>query len=472
MTQSNIDIAKLCETVELSAQSGVPYISGTFPLGPNESVVFYRSPDGTNGHVDFANATKEDLKALATACQPATFGFGDADVLDETYRKAGKMDSANFAAQVSPSNHGILDFVHQDLFNADDCPDIRLQMYKLNIYGPGSFFKAHVDTPRGADMFGSLVIVLPTPHEGGSLIFRHAGQEWVIDTAKAVSSASQSSQTTSPHAAFAAFYSDVEHEVTPVISGYRVTLTYLLYFARTPISKHIQPRSSAQQDVQDSLSALLDVADFLPAGGHLGFKLVHKYSLTSKGEPDLDILQSSLKGPDARLLSACQMLGLISFLRLFYRVDEDEKQKYISKKPINAGGDYGDDFSAKELMEETNAKRVKDYDLVTGINFKDSSKYTVANTNINEGGDSEEEEGDNASDDEDSDDSYTRSAPKNLPKFPIFWINPDNEALTRAGSQYTYYAGNDASIGHLYGEIALVIRIGPHGNRRTAKATE
>ena len=38
----------------------------------------------------------EALNQLERACEPATFGRNDEDVLDETYRKAGKMDSDNF----------------------------------------------------------------------------------------------------------------------------------------------------------------------------------------------------------------------------------------------------------------------------------------------------------------------------------------------------------------------------------------
>jgi hypothetical protein len=30
------------------------------------------------------------------------------------------------------------------------------ELYKLNIYGPDGFFRSHVDTPRGPNMFGSL----------------------------------------------------------------------------------------------------------------------------------------------------------------------------------------------------------------------------------------------------------------------------------------------------------------------------
>ena len=43
---------------------------------------------------------------------------------------------------------------------------------KLNVYAPGDFFKEHVDTPRSTDMFGTLLINLPTKHEGGQLIVR------------------------------------------------------------------------------------------------------------------------------------------------------------------------------------------------------------------------------------------------------------------------------------------------------------
>lgn len=36
-----------------------------------------------------------------------------------------------------------------------------------------SFFKPHKDASRGEMMFGSLVIVLPTPQKGGGFVLRH-----------------------------------------------------------------------------------------------------------------------------------------------------------------------------------------------------------------------------------------------------------------------------------------------------------
>jgi hypothetical protein len=40
---------------------------------------------------------RPNSKHLSDACQPATFGVNKEDVLDESYRKAGKMDVTDFA---------------------------------------------------------------------------------------------------------------------------------------------------------------------------------------------------------------------------------------------------------------------------------------------------------------------------------------------------------------------------------------
>jgi len=84
-------------------------------------------------------------------------------------------------------------------------------------------------------MFGSLVIVFPTPHEGGGLLLRHRGHEWIFDSGKELTDAALAERQ--PSIAYVAFFSDIEHEVAPVISGYRVTLTFNLYIdASGPVS--------------------------------------------------------------------------------------------------------------------------------------------------------------------------------------------------------------------------------------------
>jgi hypothetical protein len=59
-------------------------------------------------------------------------------------------------------------------------------------------------------MFGSLVVALPTKHEGGTFPLRHHGREWVFNSADLVSPKNPKS----PRAAFVAFSGDIDHEVT------------------------------------------------------------------------------------------------------------------------------------------------------------------------------------------------------------------------------------------------------------------
>jgi hypothetical protein len=66
----------------------------------------------------------------------ATFGIYDQNVLDETYRKAGKMDKEHFASKLEDEVPKILDAVRPVLFTGgEEKTNIRAELYKLNIYG-------------------------------------------------------------------------------------------------------------------------------------------------------------------------------------------------------------------------------------------------------------------------------------------------------------------------------------------------
>jgi hypothetical protein len=92
--------------------------------------------------VKLGSIIQDQAEDLSSACQPATFGLNNQDVLDETYRKAGKLDAGKFAWLFNPSDHG--DFASKlasGLFpwNSLD-KGIRFELYKLNVYGSGIFY--------------------------------------------------------------------------------------------------------------------------------------------------------------------------------------------------------------------------------------------------------------------------------------------------------------------------------------------
>ncbi|KAI1787729.1 hypothetical protein LXA43DRAFT_1163312 [Ganoderma leucocontextum] len=252
-----------------------PYCFGILEVPPDNFKLYYGRDEAR--FIDLQEASKSNdhgaLETLAQACEPAPFGRGEETVLDGTYRKAGKLDVKDFMTGLDLEKTGLLDTVRLGLPSGrDEGRTVHAELYKLNVYGEGAFFKPHKDTPRGQDMFGSLVVIFPTPHEGGTLVFRHENIEHPFDAADMLSRRPD-------YVAYAAFFSDVEHEVAPVTSGHRVTLTYNLYYGAAehpavPAGGHLalRPFHASTPSIQILLGSLLEAPTFLPQGGTLGFR--------------------------------------------------------------------------------------------------------------------------------------------------------------------------------------------------------
>ena len=184
---------------------------------------------------------------------------------------------------------------------------IRAELYKLNVYsGPSGMFKAHVDTPRSETQIGSLVVALPCMFRGGDLVVRHAGEE--------VRHEWSTSAHDQPKIQWAAFYSDCEHEVLPVTTGHRITLTYNLHLAYG--SGLLAGRQlSLKSDSLPLAGKMLDVVeapDFMPEGGYLGACLNHSYPHTHNRLHRF--VPQMLKGSDWALYEAVKAAGLTCVL--------------------------------------------------------------------------------------------------------------------------------------------------------------
>lgn len=143
-------------------------------------------------------------------------------------------------------------------------------------------------------------MILPAPHEGGSLLLRHDGAEWTFDSDQAVSKHS----TDNPLFVYAAFFSDVEHEVATVSSGYRVTITYNLYFddeKNDAEARTVKTFPPIESSLSTSSKKLLEDTTFLPNRGYIGFGLYHEYPTETQPARTMTLnhLKKSLKGSDA-----------------------------------------------------------------------------------------------------------------------------------------------------------------------------
>lgn len=110
-----------------------------------------------------------------------------------------------------------------------------------------------------------------------------------------------------------AFYSDCEHEVLPVTTGHRVTLTYQLY-----VSEHIGGLIQPQLQLPDSKSYpmyrcikdMLASSTFMKNSGVLGFFCAYQYPETFEGTEYYKRYPRTLKGIDAVIFAVFRALGL------------------------------------------------------------------------------------------------------------------------------------------------------------------
>ncbi|UIX32030.1 2OG-Fe(II) oxygenase [Streptomyces sp. GQFP] len=157
------------------------------------------------------------VKRLISVARPALFGRGEQTLSDTRVRDTWQIlpDQLSLAGPSWPSLlSGALEHF-RDALGLPAATRLRAEPHAMLVYGKGQFFLPHQDSEKDDAMVGTLVLSLPSAHTGGELVVEHAGHQCVY-------SASKTDLT------LVAFYADCRHQVTPVRTGYRVTLTFNL----------------------------------------------------------------------------------------------------------------------------------------------------------------------------------------------------------------------------------------------------
>ena len=275
-------------------------------------------------------------------------------------------------------------------------------------------------------MFGSLVIVFPTPHEGGALHLRHRGQEWIFDSFQVLAAKDK------PSIGYAAFFSDIEHEVALVTSGHRVTLTYNLYFdddgpisANDDIYRRPAPPLVNEGPFREAFTALLENPEFLAEGGMLAFGLRHVYPI--RDSDDLRHVYNVLKGSDAVVYQGVRTIGFEPVLYMYYKFDgRRHGDGVLVGRVVNFTGFWETDDRAviDFLHEEGGVIATRDRERLHGVYGE------------------------------------TLSATAEV----VEWVTPMTTINQKEGAYVAYY-GNEPSLDFVYGEVCLVVRIGKAGDR-------
>ena len=189
-------------------------------------------------------ASPADAKRLIAKAAHAPYGRGEETIVDTKVRRVWQIDPSQVVCRNPEWNAhitAIVEAVKQEFSINEMVSPI---LYKLLIYDKGSFFAPHRDSEKTPGMFATLVVCLPSRHEGGALIVKHGGQTKTIDFGGADSEFKTQ---------YASFYADCQHEIRPVTSGFRICLVYNLAIA----GKQQQPEAPRLDTAVEQAAGLL-----------------------------------------------------------------------------------------------------------------------------------------------------------------------------------------------------------------------
>ncbi|KAI7330852.1 hypothetical protein KC340_g4065 [Hortaea werneckii] len=298
-------------------------------LGNQRQIAWKYAPRGGGLHtaqlrpllaeLDVPLADEDEVERVEDLLDPERSGYVfEEDVFAVAAERLG---AERRAAAAATSLATVPDLLFRDTSRRMRCRGLRAELYKLNVYsGPGEVFRPHVDTPRNATQIGSLVVCLPVAFSGGELVVRHQRQEIIHDwgrinnnNANIIAPAAAAAAAEPPAINWTAFHSDCAHEVLPLHTGHRLTLTYNLFLSHgTGLLNlpHLLPHRLTPHHLPlaPHLHRALANPDFKPDGGYLAFWLRHRYPLTHP--VGCEFVVEMLKGADLSILAAVRGVGL------------------------------------------------------------------------------------------------------------------------------------------------------------------
>ncbi|MCK9451397.1 MAG: 2OG-Fe(II) oxygenase [Bacteroidales bacterium] len=322
------------------------------------------------------------LETLIGHAKKAPFGKGEATVLDNTVRSTWEIDASQISFK-NPRWEKLISKIVKQIKPTLGIEGytISANLYKMLIYGPGDFFLMHRDSEKEAGMFGTLIIGLPSPHTGGEFVVGFDGKEQQLSFASAVDDYK---------IPYIAFYADCEHEVKPVLSGYRVCLTYNLIQNATAL----RPKAYALQSKVDELAALFQEAEeefSTPKAILLG----HQYtpanfgfeSLKLNDRPKTEVLLKA-----AEKLGFYAKLGLVTSFQSGELLTDEDYFNYKSRWDGNSDDSSGDNDTMGEIFDEyIQVEHWATDDLPALDDLQLEQKDIVADFALNEGEPTEKE---------------------------------------------------------------------------------
>lgn len=164
-------------------------------------------------------------------------------------------------------------------------------------------------------LLACLVVFFASSYEGGELLVRHHGQEKRFDFSKAFHKPNEFP--------WVAFYTVCEHEILPVTSGFRITLTFNIYFKKDSVEP-LPPLSDTElaNKIRQKMVDILLNESFGQKYNSVSILLSHQYSIAT-------LAPSTLKGTDL-LIYQTLTSGLLNKDLLKYTDEYVSVSKYAA----------------------------------------------------------------------------------------------------------------------------------------------
>ncbi|KAI9166346.1 hypothetical protein HJFPF1_02446 [Paramyrothecium foliicola] len=277
--------------------------------------------------------TVRDAGAIQNICRQAPFGKGTETMVDTTVRKTWELNQDQFQL-ANPQWPAFLQRVASELSADLGTPGLVLRLDKLLLYEEGSFFKKHKDSEKEKGMIGTVVICLPSQHQGGDVHLSIGSKERVLSTASA--------------SAFdlvaMAWFSDVTHEIKLVTERFRFVITYKAFHGGDGAisAQHVAAMSD------DLERHMLKWQPNFPEEKVCGYCLEHQYT-------KLSLSLANMKGRDRAicqsLLAACRENGLFLMLgNITRRIPEDMEGEEEDGEPMLDDGAYS--LAGKKVLDD------------------------------------------------------------------------------------------------------------------------
>jgi 2OG-Fe(II) oxygenase superfamily len=298
-------------------------------------------------------------KALKDKADKAPFGRGPETLYDDAIRSAWQFDPNKVKITGGQWEEQMKQLVLEATFQLGisnenvEALGIVAPLYKVLLYEEGGHFKPHKDTEKEPNMFGSLIVQLPSKFTGGDIVVQHLGETKTFESSKECESTFR----------YTAFFTDCFHEIKTVTSGWRIALAYNLVTTKEGSTLPSVEQNSALQATLKQLRDDWVSSSIIP---RLGYRLDHDYTqqrfgfdvLKGRDAVVVNTLRKALDGQGHRLFDLC----LVMFSR-YEKYSEYESEQMMKVKEVIS--EDGAKHPELPILYDNNSGWLVDFDCLT-----------------------------------------------------------------------------------------------------------